>query len=147
MIMKKMIPQKAYCTFCKEITEVFWDTECDESGVLYDIPYCLICQTEIQKCNNCKHWIPDDPNTPLGETNGTCKLKEDKIRVHAMDLICESFDEWERKIEKPKLPCGECKEVCTGPDGKIGSCEQYIEFRKKLGKWYEDHPEELTIES
>ncbi len=78
----------AWCTECKTNVEVFWEHEQDEDGTDVETPLCVDCQTAIKRCglSLCRFWIPDNPNTPLGRTMGTCSRR--KKRMHATDLIC-----------------------------------------------------------
>lgn len=86
----------AYCVECEKDVEIFWEVECDEVGREYDVPTCSECLCSIKHCFDCDLWHPDNKDTPLGETYGTCmKLRcpPNKRRVHAFDLICKSFVE------------------------------------------------------
>ena len=61
----------------------------------------------------------------------------------------------EPSLRKPILPCGSCDMTgCSiltneGEDGelrlfRLKSCDKYRDFRKAIGKWWDEHPEELN---
>lgn len=58
----------------------------------------------------------------------------------------------EHSVRKPILPCGSCDiKACSiltseSEDLRLFTlkpCDKYREFRKAIGKWWDEHPEEL----
>lgn len=44
---------------------------------------------------------------------------------------------------KPKIPCSKSCKDCVKEDGSIKACEKYLEFRKAISKYWDEHPEEF----